>query len=117
MIISVVFIVYTIRTIPVLTCKTAFGAYDYAHIIVVIHGFTHAIVCLFKRCYKTDYNYKNKDFIFDLAIGLIIGKFVLLLSVYFGLIVLMCLTLLSMFPSLLSFFITLLEELFFIKVE
>ena len=112
---SVVFIFFTIRTIPVIMCKGVFGAYDLAHIIVVIYGFTHAIVCLFKRCYKTDYRYKNIDFIFDLALGLIIAKLVLLLSVYFGLIVLMCIP--SMFPSLLPYFISLLEQFYLTQIK
>ena len=112
---SVVFILFTIRTIPVIMCKGVFGAYDLAHIIVVIYGFTHAIVCLFKRCYKTDYRYKNLDFIFDLAFGLIIAKLVLLFSVYFGLIVLMCIP--SMFPSLLPYFISLLEQFYLTQIK
>ena len=116
-IVSVMFIIYAIRTIPVIMCKDIFKAYDLAHLIVVIHGFTHAIICLFKRCYTADYSYNNKDFLFDLAIGLIIGRFVLLLSINFGLIGFMCLTLLSMLPSVLSYFITLLEELSPIKVK
>lgn len=113
--ISVIFIIMTIKTIPVIICKGVFSRFDLANVIVIIYGFTYAIVSLFKRCYKTNYSYKNRDFIFDLAKGLIIAKLVVLYGIFFGLIGLMFLA--SMFPSVMPYYITLLEQYYFTQLK
>ena len=98
-------------------CKDVFKAYDLAHVIVLIYGFTHAIVCLFKRCYKADYSYYCIDFLYDLAYGLIIGRLVVSVCAGSGLIGLFCLILLSTPLGLYFCIIILLQELSFIKPE